>query len=408
MVMTEHNPKRHYAPRESARGPVGQKEGAIMKTNGREGAAGVGEIMVLSAAAGAGHVSAAEALVGACHAKGISARHIEVLKYTNAVYRKAYSDLYLELVNRRPELLGWIYNALDKPWKYEKRRLALDMMNTGPFLRLMTKQPPRIVLCTHFLPAELILHLKKKHRLDMPLGVIVTDYDAHAMWLYRNVDWYFVACEETKVYLAEVGIPEGSIHVTGIPIKPSFAAPLSREEERKTLGLEDGRTTILMTAGGFGVGPVEGLVDGLEKLRHPVQIVVICGKNSGLKERLESRSGDPHPLKVVGYTTEMHRWMAASDLLVGKVGGLTSAEALASGLMMVIVNPVPGQEERNSDHFLEEGAAIRCNNLPALAYKIDRLLDDEERVRRMQASVRRMARPQAAFDIVSIATGQGC
>jgi len=106
-------------------------------------------------------------------------------------------------------------------------------------------------------------------------------------------------------------------------------------------------------------------------------------------------------MKVIGFTNEMDSWMAASDLLVGKAGGLTSSEALARGLVLVIVNPIPGQEERNCDHFLEEGVGIRCNNLPALAYKIDTLLSDQERFSRMQQAVKRLARPHAAFEVVS-------
>jgi processive 1,2-diacylglycerol beta-glucosyltransferase len=103
----------------------------------------------------------------------------------------------------------------------------------------------------------------------------------------------------------------------------------------------------------------------------------------------------------VGYTTEMDEYMSASDLILGKPGGLTTSEALAKGLVFVIVNPIPGQEERNSDHLLEEGVAIRCNNLPALAFKIDRLLDDGRRLEEMRKNVRRLARPDAATEIVS-------
>jgi len=109
-----------------------------------------------------------------------------------------------------------------------------------------------------------------------------------------------------------------------------------------------------------------------------------------------------HPVKIIGFTNEMEKWMAAADLLVGKAGGLTSAEALARGLVMIIVNPIPGQEERNTDHFLEEGVAIRCNNIPALAFKIDRLLSDKERFSKMQLSAKVIAKPHAARDIASI------
>jgi processive 1,2-diacylglycerol beta-glucosyltransferase len=131
-------------------------------------------------------------------------------------------------------------------------------------------------------------------------------------------------------------------------------------------------------------------------------VIVICGKNESLEKRLLNLQRDRHPVKVIGYTKEMDAWMAASDLIVGKAGGLTSTEALARGLVLVIVNPIPGQEERNSDHFLEEGVAIRCNNMPALAYKIDSLLSDKERFSSMQRSVKNFARPRAAAEIVSI------
>lgn len=359
-------------------------------------------VMILSAASGAGHISAADALVAAFKNKGVSANHVEVLKYTNPIFRGVYSDLYKELVNKRPEILGWVYNALDRPWQYQKRRLALDRLSTGSLVRLLIKEKPGLALCTHFLPAEILVYLKKKKILDVPIGVVITDYDAHAMWLYRGVDWYFAACEETKAYLTALGISPETIFVTGIPVDPKFERDKPKRETRIKLGLDPDRTTLLVSAGGFGVGPVESLIRSIQEVQHPVQVVIICGKNAALEHKLAKMEYKKHYMKVIGFTKEMDNWMAASDMLVGKAGGLTSTEALARGLILVIVNPIPGQEERNSDHFLEEGVAIRCNNLPALAYKIDALLADKERLSRMKESVKRFARPNAASEIVSI------
>jgi processive 1,2-diacylglycerol beta-glucosyltransferase len=364
-------------------------------------------VMVLSAAAGAGHVRAAEALVSAFGMRGVHATHVEALKHTNPLFRRLYSGLYVELVNRQPQLLGYLYHALDRPWQLEKRRLALDRLNTGPLVRLVERERPTLALCTHFLPAEILIQLRKKRLLDVPIGVVVTDYDAHALWLYRGVDWYFVACEETRVHLAALGIPRDTIHVTGIPIDPAFALPLSKQKARLGRGLDPDRTTVLVCAGGFGMGPVEALVRTLHEIRHPVQLVVICGRNAALERKINALSAIRHPMKVLGYTTEMDGWMAASDFLVGKAGGLTSSEALARGLVLIVVNPIPGQEERNSDHFLEEGVALRCNNLPALAFKIDALLDAPDRLARMQEAVKRLAKPGAAAAIVSIVTRHG-
>jgi processive 1,2-diacylglycerol beta-glucosyltransferase len=361
---------------------------------------------VLSAASGAGHIRAAGALVSAFEKRGVKAHHIEVLKYTNGMFRRIYSDLYKELVNNRPGVLGWVYDSMDHPWKYQKRRLALDMINSGRLVKLLLKDRPDVAVCTHFLPAEILVYLRKKKMIDVPIGVVVTDIDAHAMWLYKDIDWYFVASEETKVYMSALGIPEETIHVTGIPVDPVFCEERQKRETRLQLGLNPDLTTLLVSAGGLGVGPIEALLESLLKIRYPVQVAVICGRNPQLEHRLKKFSRTSPPVKVIGFTDEMEKWMTSADLLVGKAGGLTSAEALACGLVLAIVNPIPGQEERNADHFLEEGVAIRCNNLPALAFKIESLLLNKERFYRMQQSVKHLARPHAALDIVSIILGE--
>ena len=360
------------------------------------------KVTILSAASGAGHIRAADALVSAFQARGVEAHQIEVLKYTNRVFRSVYSNLYKELVNKRPAILGWVYDSMDHPWKYQKRRLALDMISAGRLVKLLVKEKPGIAVCTHFLPAEVLVYLRKKKMIDVPIGVAVTDIDAHAMWLYKDIDWYFVASEETKVYMSALGIPEETIHITGIPIDPIFGEERSKREARLQLGLDPDLTTLLVSAGGFGVGPVEVLLQALLKIRYPIQLAVICGRNAEFELRLKRLGRVSHPVKVTGFTGEMEKWMSAADLLVGKAGGLTSAEALARGLVLVIINPIPGQEERNTDHFLEEGVAIRCNNIPALAFKIDSLLANKERLSIMQQAAKRLARPHAAREIVSI------
>ncbi|MEW6086802.1 MAG: glycosyltransferase [bacterium] len=363
---------------------------------------GKNSIMILSAAAGAGHLRAADALVSAFAGKGINARHIEVLQYTNPVFKRLYSDLYVELMNKGPDLLGWIYNKLDKPGKFFKRRLALDKLNSTPLIKLIKNENPDIIICTHFLPPVILLHLRKKGIINSKIGIVITDFDAHATWIFRDIDWYFVAIEETKEYLKALGVPEERIHITGIPIDPVFSVEKSKKDTRSKLGLNPDRTTILVSAGGFGVGPVESLVSSVQNVKNPVQIIVICGKNKNLENKLLKSKNSSHPMKIIGFTKEMDIFMAASDILVGKAGGLTSSEALARGLALVIVNPIPGQETRNTDHFLEEGVAIRCNNFPTITYKIDKLLDDKDKLLRMQDNARRLSKPGAASTIVSI------
>src|SRR5216110_3125556 len=342
-------------------------------------------VLILSASAGAGHVRAADALEKAFSQSGAARelRHIDVLNYTNKVFRHLYSKAYLDMVNRMPEVMGWLYDHLDKPWKNERRRLAIDKLNTRPFMKLLKEYRPEVTICTHFLPSEIISWLKAKERIFCPQAIVVTDLDVHAMWLCHHYEQYFVAIDETREHLVRLGIPGGRVTASGIPIDPVFAEAKDKRAMRQKLGLLADRTIVLLSAGGFGVGPIEHALASLVELRHPAQIVVVCGRNQELRQRLDAlaaeRAGGSNTLAVVGYTTAMDEYMSAADILVGKPGGLTTSEALAKGLLLVIVNPIPGQEERNSDHLLEEGAAIRCNNLPVLGYKIDRLLDDPAR-----------------------------
>ena len=226
------------------------------------------------------------------------------------------------------------------------------------------------------------------------------------MWLCRTVDRYYLAIDEAAEYLARIGVPREKLRVTGIPIDPLFATPVNRSDARKQLGLDAEATVILVSAGGYGIGPVEQLVEDLLALERPWQIAAIAGKSDRTRKRLEElakeagnlRSGAPR-LCPVGFTTEMDKYMAAADLMVGKAGGLTTSEALARALPMALIEPIPGQEERNADHLLEAGAAIRCNNLAAAAWKIAALSDDSSRLTRMRDAARSLGRPGAAAAI---------
>jgi processive 1,2-diacylglycerol beta-glucosyltransferase len=369
------------------------------------------KVLLLSASAGAGHVRAAQAIEKAFKQSGDGERpervvqHIDVLTYTNKVFRHLYSRAYIDLINNLPEVPGWFYDKLDKPWKNERRRLALDKLNTRPFVKLLRQYQPDLIVCTHFLPAEIVSWLKAKERLTSRQVIVVTDFDVHAMWLVHHYEHYFVAIDEARVYLQALGIPAQKITVSGIPIDPVFALKKNKQEMRAKHGLAPDRTTILLSAGGEGVGAVDALINALLALQHRVQIVAICGRNEELKKRLTRMAARLKPdsavlLKPFGYTLQMDELMTASDLVMGKPGGLTTSEALAKGLVFVIVNPIPGQEERNSDHLLEAAVAIRCNNLPTLSYKLDRLLADPARCSNMHANAKRMGRPNAAKEIV--------
>jgi processive 1,2-diacylglycerol beta-glucosyltransferase len=364
-------------------------------------------VLIISVSAGAGHLRAAQAIEKAFSllkaAKEV--RNIDALQYTNTLFHELYSKAYIDIVDKTPEIWGWLYDHFDKPWHNERRRLAFDKLNARPFVKMLEEYQPDMTVCTHFLPAEIISWLKEKHRLHTRQVITVTDFDIHAMWLCRHYEHYFVALDETKAHLEELGVPSDKVTVSGIPIDPIFAEHRDKTQMRRKLGLDISLTTILVSAGGLGVGPIEQLIQSLAKIHHKVQVVAICGKNEELKDRIdelvaELPSDSPVQIKSIGFTNEMDSYMSAADLVLGKTGGLTTSEALAKGLGFIIVEPIPGQEQRNADHLLEEGVAIKCNNWPVLAYKIDRLLDDPQRIAQMQLKAQSLAKPLAAHDIV--------
>lgn len=364
-------------------------------------------VLLLSASSGAGHVRAAQALEKAFAARGdCVVEHIDAIKYVSRFFQNIYEKTYISMVRKAPDIMGVIYQRTDQPWLHPGRRLALDRLNAQPMIRMLKRVQPDLCVATHFLPAEILAWLIAKKKLQAKNAIVVTDYDVHAMWLCRTVSRYYVAIPEALEYLAGIGVPREIISVTGIPIDPLFANSLDRFAARAHLKLDSAAPVILLAAGGYGVGPFEQLVQDLLALQKPWQLVAVAGKAEKLKKRLDEvarsagmlRSGCAR-LVSVGFTTEMDQYMAAADLLVGKAGGLTTSEALARHLPMALIEPIPGQEFRNADHLLENGAAIRCNNLAAAAWKIATLLGDSERLTRLRQAAGRMARPNAAADI---------
>ncbi|MGF1656909.1 MAG: glycosyltransferase [Verrucomicrobiales bacterium] len=359
-------------------------------------------VLVMSASAGTGHVRAAEALVKAFSNDPLVERviHEDALNYTNTFFRDFYSKFYTQLVRFAPEFLGWWYDASDEPWKTDRMRIALDRLNTGPLVKMIKQFDPHITVCTHFMPAGIMSHLIAKEVLEAHLSIVVTDMDFHAMWLSRVFHRYFVAIDETRAHLQALGLPQERISVTGIPVDPVFAEPVDVESARKSYGLQPDRPTLLVSAGALGVSPAEFVVERLRTLNEAYQVVVVCGKNHELRDKLRQAHADVHPrFLILGYTDEMHVLMKMSDLYIGKPGGLTTAETLACGLPMIIVDPIPGQEERNSDHLLEDGVAVKCNEYTTIPYKVERLFGNPGRLEGMRQRAKALGQPNAATKI---------
>jgi processive 1,2-diacylglycerol beta-glucosyltransferase len=310
------------------------------------------------------------------------------------------------MVNHLPHVYGHFYEKLEQAAPDGKNfsdrwRVFLEKCNLRKFTRLLVDSPWDLIINTHFLSAEIVASLRRGGKIRTPQVNAITDFEPHRMWVTQPCDRYFTATREAHLYLQYRGVAAGDIFITGIPIHPNFAASKDREECLRKHGIRDDRPIILQLSGGFGVGPVEKIAQALLSMPTPIQLVVVAGKNEPLRQRLEKMPVPEHQrVKVYGFTQEIDELMHLADLVVSKPGGLTTSEALASGAVMVILDPTPGQETHNCDYLLENGAAIRVSHESMLADKVNVLLLDRPRLETLRANVRRIGKPRAAFDVV--------
>lgn len=361
-------------------------------------------VLVATVTAGAGHLQAAAALEEAwlaLHPRD-TVQKLDVLDFTPKLYRTFYVESYLKIIEHAPELWAHVFKKTDNPElvrKLTRGRRMLAQITTSKFARRIKEWAPEVVLCTHYLPLEIMGRVVRESGTEDSTFIVstITDFEAHALWMEAAVDLYCVAAEETKARLVARGAAAEQVAVTGIPISSRFAARLNPAALRKRFGLRDDLPTLLVLSGGFGLGPVAEILNELDKLSKPVQILVVCGRNDELRHELAMRD-HRQPTHLFGFVQNMPELMAVSDLVITKPGGLTSSEALAMGKPLFILNPIPGQEAANSDFLLQNGAAMKANRMEDLPFRLEKLLGSK-RLAEMATAAKGLGRAHAAAEV---------
>jgi processive 1,2-diacylglycerol beta-glucosyltransferase len=367
-------------------------------------------ILILTASAGAGHTMAAQAVAAAMAAAAPDQRvevH-DVLAWGTRLFRRLYGGGYAAIIRHAPALMGWLYDRVDcssRGLGERGRRLVQECL-TGRIARHLLHRNPRLVINTHYLPAEIIANLRRRGRLDCPQVIVTTDLETHRIWVQEPAERYYTATELGGAYLATWGVAAERIRVAGIPVRPAFAEVLTPGAVRARLGLSPEGPVVLLLCGALGMGPAEAALRQLLELPRDTQVVAIAGRNERLRRRLAALAGPAgRRVSVIGFTERGHEYMRAADVAVTKPGGLTVSEALVCHLPLVLLDPIPGQETRNSDYLLEHGAALKVNNVRLLRYRVHELLSAPERMARMRAAAAALAKPSAARDIAWDALG---
>lgn len=323
---------------------------------------------------------------------------LDVLERSSVLYRDLLGKGYFALVDSAPWLVDWGYDVSDQPFR---RRLPIDpwtRANAVPTIAEIKRFRPTAIVCTHFLPAQLVAALMLRGTVDARTAVVTTDYDFQGLWLTSAFHTLFVARDEGRIQLTALGLPPDRVMATGIPISARETQAPTRDPARTPM--------LLVSAGASGGHYATAVVRQTMHMRSPTTVTVVCGRNAELKHEIEqvvASAGDRY--RVLGFTTQMHQLLREADLFVGKPGGLSASECMAAGLPMVLVNPIPGQEVRNGDYLMEQGAAIRCNTPLTIGWKIDQILGEPGRLQRMQAAAHRIGRPDAAEKVVNSLLG---
>jgi len=311
---------------------------------------------------------------------------------------RVVSDGYLRMVKTIPQMYRYIYDRAEKATEVGPFRTWAHQFTAGNLRPLIERERPDVVVCTHAFPTGAMAEYKRMFEDAPPVVGIVTDFAVHAFWMHENIDGYCVATDAMRNAMVARGIASERVLVSGIPVDPRFARPdESVAALRERLGLPRDRQIVLMMGGGLGIGPLEQMLRSLEDVSAPIAVVVIAGRNAGVERRvLAAAESISYPVRVLRFVDNVYDYMHVAEAFVTKPGGLSTAEALAAEVPMILCKPLPGQEERNVRVLTEWGAALRARTLAELPAALTSVLTDSGRRKRMVSAARRYGRPNAA------------
>lgn len=362
-------------------------------------------VLLLHASVGTGHKRAAEALAAAFTRRQPGEVRIEdVLDHTPHLFRIAYARSYLELTDRAPLVWGYFYtqtNADPNLAEFTNNlRKLVESIGTNGLKDLLRSFQPEVIICTHFLPMELLVRYKRSARLTQPIYCVVTDFAAHTFWTYTEIDGYFVADTQTRDQLIARGVAASQINVSGIPVDLALAEPKNRATVRDRHNLPVASPVITLFGGGVDDEHVRLIVQGLMRSEVEATLLVVAGRNQTLAQSLAELQSTPRlQLRVHGYIDYVDDLIVASDLVVTKAGGLIVSEVLGRGVPLVVIDPIPGQEEWNADFVVSSGAGVQLRMSESVPATIGRLLSQPEVLAAMRGCAREVARPRAALEI---------
>lgn len=366
------------------------------------------KVLIVSASIGSGHDQAAQAIAQqfAVREPGAEVSIVDFMSGELSYLHSMLKETYLKMLSFSPDAYELLYR-----WTQSRQGgispvqglLALAMHRT--MRKLLEQFQPDVLVCTHPFPCAAAVYLKRKRQMNIPLAAVITDFTVHRLWVYPEVDAYFVAAAEVAALLKQHGICREKIYVTGIPIADPFRRQYDRTAFLQEQGLSPQVPVVLLMGGGLGLGCFEQLIEELEVLPQAVQLVVVTGHNGNLRRSMhQAADASRHRIHVVGYSEQIAAWMAAADVLITKPGALTLSEAMAMKVPMVLYEAIPGQEKDNAAYMTDHQAAVCLADNREVGAVTAALLQEPEQLQAMRQHLQRLRKPEAAVKIASILT----
>lgn len=357
------------------------------------------KVLIFSVSIGAGHDLAAQAI-----AKELVDRLdaqvdiIDTFQYINPALNRVVRGSYMETLKFSPKVWGYLYTQAETPNHFVDLSGILSKLFSPKLEHLVREKHPDVVICTHAFPCGMLSMLKEKRQLNFPLVAVLTDFTVHPFWIYNNVNHYVLPAAELKYYLYPYQVQDKQIWPCGLPIRSEFARPDSAPAAKLRLGLTE-LPTILIMGGGLGLGAINKLTELVANADIPLQVLTVAGRNKKLYDQLQKLKTS-NPLHIYSFVEDIPTLIHAADIVISKPGGLTTAEVLACGKPMMIVAPIPGQEERNTDFLLNNGLAVKARDLSEVLPLLQQLLASPRQIQRIRAVAQEVGNPLAARDLV--------
>lgn len=329
--------------------------------------------------------------------------NLNAFNYTNPITEKIINRLYLGVIKRTPGIWDYLYDNPAILKRTQKIKELIHKHNSPKLKKLFDEFKPDAVVCSQAFPCGMVADFKKTYNSAIPLVGVLTDYAPHSYWIYDRVDYFITPSEEVKDRFMQKGVAPEKILVYGIPVDPRFAFTHRKEDLAEKFGLDIHKPIILAMGGGQGLGPLKKIVSSFKKMRIDSQLVVVAGSNMKLYGKLKNKiKSSKKKVILCKFVNNIDELMEVATVIITKAGGLTTAEALAKGVPMIIIRPLPGQEEINTTYFLNKGVAVKITDDRLAPQFIQGLLSNPAMLKAMRNAALRMSKPNASFDIAKL------